>query len=80
MRLKTQRDCLIALHNGYILSNQFGHTVFLDETGKQVMANKNRKKAYSFDSPKYWSINNGIDGYFKPSLTQKILYFFSKIL
>jgi hypothetical protein len=80
MRFKSQRDCKIALHNGFVLNNQFGHTVYLDELGKQVISNKNRKKPYDFNHPQYWEMRKGIDGYYKPSLIAKILYFFSKVL
>jgi hypothetical protein len=53
--LDTREQCIDLLNNGYTLINNTGYIVTLDEdTGKQLMSNKNRKCSYDFSRPYFW--------------------------
>jgi len=85
--LKTTKECLILLHNGYTLQNATGGRVCLDECGNQIILQTHkakRVKPYGFSNPQCWFVvapSTGINIKVPISLMMKVQYFINaKIL
>ena len=57
--MKTKKECLVLLYNGYILENVTGGVVQLAGC-QQVIFQRNRrikrKRPYGFNHPEYWRV------------------------